>query len=45
MLAANSHYFQYKMFILVTGLQFGSPPEAYLKDENILLDMLTHWDM
>lgn len=37
--AANSHYFHHKMFILVTGLQTGLPPEAHNKNENTLLDM------
>lgn len=42
MLAANSHYFHHKMFILVTGLQTGLPPEARIKNANTLLDMLVH---
>lgn len=33
MLAAHSHHFQHKMFILITGLQTGSPPEAHLKKQ------------
>lgn len=42
MLAANSHYFHRKMFILVTGLQTGLLPEAPIKNENPLLGMLVH---
>lgn len=45
MLEANSHYFHHKMFILVTGLQTGLPPEAHNKNENTLLDMWVHQDM
>lgn len=44
MLAANSHCFHQKMFILVTGLQTGLPPEAHNKNESTLLDMSVRWD-